>query len=253
MPRSTSSPLRLLPIPVRFATAPLVLLMGVVGWLAAPSAHARVLKLNRLEPAQIGRMERETRQQYEMALNAIDHILYEKALTLFEQTVELDPENERLRFIVVQLATYLGDTNWGAESIRFYDVAINHLRRMGQSPRLNLREQQRTQEAIERLNALQRSVSERDDARRQWGREIAKMFREELNSGGKDEDEAGGTRRRRPDGAPATAGGSGGNRGSVSSLEITGASVPAGGPLTGRPRDGGTSLSPGVSLNTNVR
>jgi hypothetical protein len=154
--------------------------------VAAPRAEARVLKLTRLEPRQTARLSREGREQYEAALVAIDRILYEKALPLLEKTVDYDTENVHLHFMVVQLATYLGDTRWGSDSIRYYDTAVTHLRAMALSPRLNLREQQRAQQAIERLNALQRSVTERDETRRRWGREIAKLFREEIARGARD-------------------------------------------------------------------
>ena len=121
-------------------------------------------------------MSREARVEYEQAVLALDRILYEEALEHLQATIQLDPENVRLRFMAVQLATYLGDTRWGEDSLTYYGIAIDNLRRMASSPQLNLREQQRAQDAIERLITLQQTVLDRDQSRRQWGWQLAQII-----------------------------------------------------------------------------
>ena len=187
--------------------APLAMLALAATLFGVPRAEARVLQIDRLQPQRTARMSREARQDYEQALDAIDHILYEKAIKLFQNALEKDPDNEHLRLILIQLATYLGDTRWGSDSILYYDIAILNLKRMAESPLLNLREQRRAQEAIERLTALQRVVMERDERRRQWGLEVAKLYLRELRGGGRDQSSGNQAQAQRPQPTGARAAG----------------------------------------------
>ena len=51
---------------------------------------------------------------------------------------------------------------------------------MAVSPRLNPREQNRARQAVERLTALQQTIAERDDKRREWGKDIDKLYLDSL-------------------------------------------------------------------------
>ena len=158
--------------------------------LWAASAQARMLTVTPLEAQRVERMSRDEKAQYEQVLAALDKILYERALDELQKTIGMDPDNDHLRFMAVQVATYLADTRWGNESTTYYGIAISNLQALAESPRLNAREQGRAKEAIGKLTDLQRSVSTRDELRRQWGLQIAKAYVSEMKGEDKDKIEA---------------------------------------------------------------
>jgi hypothetical protein len=214
---------------------------------AAPLAQARMLKLDRLAPQVVAQMSADARAQYEQALAAMDRILYERALSSLQAALKLDSANEQLRFMLIQLAAYLGDTRWGSDaatayhlsatggkepnlsSFEYYQAAIDALQVMSVSPRLNPREQNRARQAVERLTALQQTIAERDDKRREWGKAIDTLYMENLGLLEKSKEQKGQK--------PAGGNGAGGPGAAASSPQASGAS-------DSEPNQGLTAASP---------
>jgi hypothetical protein len=166
-----------------------VVLMSLMlgAWvLGAVTAEARMLKLRRLTPIQEVRLNKESRKLYDLGWAAIDKINYTKAFKFFGKAVEAEPKNVYLRYLVVQLARYLGDSHFGAKSIKYYDQASLNLKKMSQSSQLNKREQERAKKSLRKVNNLRATVTERDQKRYQWGLELAKYNMRQL----KKQDEA---------------------------------------------------------------
>jgi tetratricopeptide (TPR) repeat protein len=162
-------------------------LLILAGFLFQVSAQARLLDLKPLPPRKVDRLKKDTRKSYEMGMLAIDRINYEQAKDHFTRAIEKEPENVHLRFILVQLAHYLGDTRKGAKSIEYYDLAAINLKNIFESSRLNTREKRKAMEGLEMIRSKRQSVPERDEKRRQHGLEIAKLYAKDIFAG-KEED-----------------------------------------------------------------
>lgn len=151
----------------------------------APAAQARDIRIPKLEikplsPLRVEALSTDARDLYDRGMLQLDRINYPKALQDLRQASKVDAENVYLHFIVVEVAHYLGDTRSGSDAIRFYDIAEEHLRAMNESERLNEREKNRTQEAIDLITELRANVAERDEARRKVGKEMADALRKEI-------------------------------------------------------------------------
>jgi hypothetical protein len=213
----------------------------------APSAQARILKLDNLTPQAVAQMSAEARVQYQQALVALDRVLYERALSCLQAALKLASADDQLRFMVIQLAAYMGDTRWGSNattsyhtnaagskepnlnSFEYYQIAIDELQVMTVSPRLNPREQKRAGTAIDRLTALQQTIAERDGVRRQWGKEIDMLYLAKIGLVGEN---------KRPKGQQPA----GGNRAGGPMADTSGP-VPAG-TTSSDPNQGLTAASP---------
>jgi hypothetical protein len=167
----------------------LLILLAVAGFSSLVCAAPFEFKA--LTPQRADRLNREARQAYDLGLAALDKINYTSAVEHFTKAVQAESDNPWLRFCVVQVAVYLGDTGTqmtslysnlskGAESIKYYDLAALNLKAIGESPKLNVREQQRAQQWYETITELRQSVLERDTKRMQYGREIAKQYAKEI-------------------------------------------------------------------------
>ena len=144
------------------------------------SASASDLQFRPIVAQRVERMNKEARLLYEQGLASLDRINYERALENFQQAVEKEPDNPWLRYSLVQVARYLGDTRSGADSIRYYDMAAINLKAIAESPKLNVRERERANQVLESITALRQSVIERDEKRIQFGRDIAKQYATEI-------------------------------------------------------------------------
>jgi len=141
----------------------------------------RRLDLEPLSPARVDQLNEAAREAYQQGMVALDRVNYPLALEFFQRAVREEPDNIYLRFQVVQVAHYLGDTrSVDKHAIRYYDIAEDNLRAMTESDALNEREKGRAAEAIEMVQQLRRSASERDEKRRTAGRELAEEIRKEL-------------------------------------------------------------------------
>ena len=159
---------------------------GLVGafilvWVFVASAtQARQLKIKRLTPQKVERLGKETREHYDRAWDAVDRINYTRALEQFDLAVEAEPDNVYLRFLVVKLARYLGDTRFGTQSIMYYDKASLNLSKMINSPQLNKREREKARQSLTQINALRATVTERDAQRSRYGRVIILQHAKEI-------------------------------------------------------------------------
>ncbi len=152
------------------------ILLALALLLSAPLAQARKLDLRQLDPQTVTRLNERAQQHYEQALAWLDMINYNQALQSLNAAVAADPANPHLRFMAVQMAVYLGDTRGGSESIGFYDMALDHLREIAESPQLNANEQARASEYMRTIGRLREIIGERDQARLKHGREIARQY-----------------------------------------------------------------------------
>lgn len=153
------------------------------------SASASDLQFRPIVAQRVERMNKEARLLYEQGLASLDRINYERALENFQQAVEKEPDNPWLRYSLVQVARYLGDTRSGADSIRYYDMAAINLKAIAESPKLNVRERERANQVLESITALRQSVIERDEKRIQFGRDIAKQYANEIYKGEQEDEE----------------------------------------------------------------
>ena len=158
----------------------LILLCGPMWARGADRPQSRLLELKPLPRQQIERLSKEARKQYSLGITAVDKINYEKGLTYFERSVESEPGNVYLRFLVVQLAQYLGDTGSGSDSIKYYEKAITNLQEMIRSPKLNAREKERAQNALDTMEGLRQTVSERDEKRQKYGVDMGKQYAKQV-------------------------------------------------------------------------
>lgn len=148
--------------------------------LAIPSTiSAHLLDLKPIPPQRLDHLPPEARKQYDLGMKSVDKINYIKGLEYFTHGVELSPDDVYLRFMVVQLAQYLGDTRLGEDSDMYYDLALKHLKIIADSPRLNAREKERARSALETITSLRQSRTERDEKRQQIGMVIAKKYEKE--------------------------------------------------------------------------
>lgn len=172
----------------------------------AVQVHPREFQLQPMPPQQMERISPEARQQFEMGLNWIDRINLERALDNFVAASNLEPDNVYLRFSVVELARYLGDTRRGSDSIKYYDMAAINLKSIFESPRLNPRERNRANQGLRLLTELRQSVPERDAKRKERGQKlILEIAKEKYQGGGQETDDATSERRQRRDNRQAGA------------------------------------------------
>lgn len=155
--------------------------------LLAGAAYASPLEYTPLTAQRMDRLNKDSRHEYELALAALDKVNYELALDHFTKAVNAEQDNPWLRFSIVQIAIYLGDSRSGAESIKYYDMAAQNLKSISESPKLNARERQRAQQWEQNVSELRQSVLERDAKRVQYGREIAKQYAKEVFQDNKDQ------------------------------------------------------------------
>lgn len=140
----------------------------------------RILELKPMPAARLARLKKESREKYDQAMKYIDRINYERAVESFQQAIQLQPDDAYLRFMLIQLTQYLGDTRTSADSIKYYDITIEQLQAMVASPTLNAREKARAQSALETVVTLRQSIGEREGKRHQAGLEIAKQYSKEM-------------------------------------------------------------------------
>lgn len=139
-------------------------------------AEARVLEFRSVPAPRVERLGEDARNYYEQTLNFIDRTNYVEAMDAINKAVEADPSDVYLRQAALSLALYLGDTRQGAASVKYYEVALNHLKVMTASDRLNKREQDRAKQLMGFVSDLRNAVGERDEKRLAHGREIAKKY-----------------------------------------------------------------------------
>ena len=144
------------------------------------SVQVRRMDVEPLSPQKIDRLGDKTRLYYQKALGSMDRINYPLALGFLDRAVQSAPDDVYLRFNLVRLAHYLGDTRVGSDSIQYYDITEENLRELEKAPQLNEREKRRTREAIALVVELRRAVAERDEKRKKNGRELADELREEI-------------------------------------------------------------------------
>lgn len=146
----------------------------------------RMLELKPLPAYRVERLNKDAREKYDLAMKAVDKINYQRGVDLFQQAVKAQPDDVYLRFSLVQLAQYMGDShtgrdpnNTGQEGIKFYDIAIENLQAMMVSTALNPREKARTQTALDTVVGLRQTIGEREEKRAQTGLEIVKQYSKE--------------------------------------------------------------------------
>lgn len=157
-----------------------VLLLGGATLQAAEKPQSRLLELKPMARQNVERLNKEARKNYELGMVAVDKINYEKGLDYFEKAVQQEPDNVSLRYMVIQMAQYLADTRFGTESIKYYDKVEDNLKAMIASPRLNAREKERAQGALETITALRQTVAERDEKRQKTGLEMGKAYAKQV-------------------------------------------------------------------------
>lgn len=207
-------------------------LAAVCALICAVPAGAIEPKIRELSARRVERMAPKAKEAYAEALAALDKINYPVALERLETASDVEPENIRLRLMVVQLAYYMGKTRSGSKLIAsdnsptaldYYTQCLKHLKAIAASPELNKRERSRTNAAIERISELRATVGERDELRREDGRMIAERYAQERAA---DEDEEALREERRQmggstGGTRSTSGGSGGSSSELTSYSDT--------------------------------
>jgi hypothetical protein len=153
--------------------APTVLTAVLLTFAATWAVQAKIIEYTPLTPQQVSRLTKDAREAYDQALTALDKINYKLGLAQLTKAIEIEPDNVHLRFMVVQIARYMGAKSSGSESIKYYDLAIQHLKAIADSSRLNSREKLRADESIEEVTNLRNTVTERDEARRKAGLGLA--------------------------------------------------------------------------------
>lgn len=152
------------------------------------AVKVHLLDLKPLPSVQLVKLNKDARTKYDQALAALDKINYERAVEYMQQSVQAQPEDVYLRFQLVQLAQYMGDTRPVPDDKMagkqpsaqdYYDIAIESLQAMSTSSMLNVREKQRAMDALETVTALRQSVGERETKRHLAGEEIAKSYAKE--------------------------------------------------------------------------
>ncbi|MCL5270610.1 MAG: hypothetical protein M1457_08695 [bacterium] len=157
-----------------------MLIACLLSFAISLTVRAEVLKYAPLAAPQVARLSKEAKHEYDLGLAAIDKINYKLAIDHLAKAIEIEPDNVHLRFMVVQISRYMGDTRAGTESIKYYDIAAAQLKAIGESARLNGREKKRAEDSLQEVAALRASVTERDDNRQKVGREIAKKYVQEI-------------------------------------------------------------------------
>jgi hypothetical protein len=154
----------------------LCLLAPAAGICQEPPVKPLLLELKPIPMQRLDKLSQAARDEYQAGMTEIDRINYKGALEHFMKAVEAEPDDVYLRNIVVQMGQYMGASRAGAESIRYYDIAAQNLKEMVDSPKLNLREKERAQKALETIVSLRQTVGERDEKRQQAGMEIAREY-----------------------------------------------------------------------------
>jgi hypothetical protein len=166
-------------------SAPRALTILVACIMMAGAAQARTFTWTPLPPEDVAAMSPEGRALYQEGLRHLDRINYRAAMESLNQAVEQAPDSIHLRYLAVTLARYMGDNTYASRliamdsaptSVQYYDMAIQHLRALAESPRLNAREKQRAAQSLEDVTALRTSVTERDERRKAWGEAFTKAY-----------------------------------------------------------------------------
>ena len=144
------------------------------------AADSVLLNLRELTPPEKTRLSKESLREYERGLQSLDKINNEAAFKHFQKAVELDPKHIHLRFLLVQLAHYLGDLSMDDDSVKYYDLAATNLSEILKSPKLNKREKERAEKSLELTQKLRQSVVERDQNRMKYGLELAKLYAKDI-------------------------------------------------------------------------
>lgn len=144
-----------------------------------PIVSINAMELKLLSEKREKQLTENAQKAYQLALESMDKVLYEKALTHFVEASDADSDNVYLRFIVIQLAKYLGDTRDGDDAIDFYDIAIDNMRLLAESPYLNAREKERAQKAVDEFVEFRDTVPERDKLRDVAGLAVIKRHVEQ--------------------------------------------------------------------------
>ena len=144
--------------------------------LAAAPAGAKTLDFRVLTAQRLDRINDDSKAYYEQTLAHIDRINYIEAMDSMNKAVDAEPDDVYLRQAALSLSMYLGDTRQGASSVKYYEMAMNHLKALSTSARLNKREQDRALELMRIVSELRNAVGERDEKRMLHGREIAKKY-----------------------------------------------------------------------------
>jgi len=141
-----------------------------------PHPWPHLLNLKPIPSQRLDRLTKDARREYELGMGALDKINYSLALDHFTKSVQAEPDNVYLRYVLVQLAQYLGDSRAGDQSNKYYDLCTQNLKEVVDSPKLNAREKERAQTALDLIASLRQSVGERDEKRAQYGLAMAKRY-----------------------------------------------------------------------------
>lgn len=156
----------------------LTVVAAVFMLLVAGSSQAKIFKFQPLSDQDAARLNEKAKEQYELGVNWVSKIDYPLALQHFTKAVEAQPDNVYLRYVVVQVAVYIGDTRKGKQSIESYDLALTQLKAIDESPQLNAREKDRVEGLIDTIGKLKDAVGARDQNRIQFGRKLAAQYAE---------------------------------------------------------------------------
>ena len=163
-----------------------LILPASLGFSLDPAMRPHLLDLTPMPTQRYDRLTPNAKKHYDQGMVAVDRINYQAALESLIKAGEAEPNNDYLQLMVAQLARYLGDTQWGKDSIDYYDKAAKSLKKLADSPRLNPREKERAKGHLETVLSLRQAVGERDEKRQQYGMVIAKAYAKEAY---KDKDE----------------------------------------------------------------
>jgi len=162
----------------------LTIVIAMLCLMSAGGARARSFTMEPLPPDAVAAMSVEARTLYEKGLAQLDRINYDAALDYFKKAVDKAGDNMDLRFMVVRLARYRGDSTFGAAAVKnnekssesYYDIAAENLRAMSVSTKLNARERERAAKSLQDVLALRATIAERDEQRIAFGRLLDKGY-----------------------------------------------------------------------------
>ena len=170
---------------VRWAS---VLLVGVAGLAtgpaSAPAQSTRDVML--LRPREARQLNQQAREDYDKAVDALDHVKPILAINHFNQASKLAPEAIELHFLTARLAHLRARMVFGSDEGRtrdlaedYYDVAEQALQRVGQIPDLAPLTQRRYETQLKMVQEEKKALKLRDQQRKTVGETFRKSYGKE--------------------------------------------------------------------------
>jgi len=155
-----------------FAPATLLAVLMLAN-IAAPQSPTDETLLSARERL---RLNRQARESYDKAIEALDHVDVPNAVRLLDQAAQADPESIELQFLTARLAYQRGRVVHRDESVRYYGIAEKSLQRIAQRKDLPTLTKDRLKRETTMVAEEKKNLEVRDTRRSAVGEAFRKLY-----------------------------------------------------------------------------